>query len=1086
MGREKKDMVHFIYGRTGSGKSSFMYDIASKTVRGKHIFVLTPDREAVIAERRFAASPNAGDIDVVTFRRLCDFVFRKYGGVCENYISRGAKTVMMYNTFRALSGLLESHSGDFSGDIAAAKRLLEMRSELRKNAVTPGDISSAVKNLRGETGKKLSDIALIFSAFDAEVSSRFADPEGVTEKMNEKLSENDFFRGCDVYIDSFIIFSKEQLFTLREIMRGADDVYISLPYIPYEDKDIPCFFCASETDRKLRDAANAVGAEISEDTFLASGKRAENAELSFLSENLFSAAASSHARYRGKCEHIRIIGAADAFAEAEAVCLDICKKVRGGARYRDFAVIVRNESSYSGIIDAVMKKYRIPYFISTRTDITEKAFIKFLLAALSVAERGFLREIVISYIKTDFAGISPDEINLFENYVRKWNINGARFSDGYDWNMNPEGYSDKFTQEDADKLIKIAEIRKRVVLPLQNFKEELSGEHTVSFFCEKLYSFAVNAGTPEKIKSDAERANESGDKALSSELTQLFSAFCDTLDALVSASGDVTVNVGEFIPLFKTVISETDIGKIPTSLDEVTVYDASAGGIHGAKTAYLMGAYDGGFPARAEDDGLFTEKERALLLSAGIELSYTLENRLCDELYYFYAAACSPSCDLVITYPYHAGGERTSLSAAACEIKEMFGLKDERFEETGKRDLIERPSASFEYAAESGNISLALKEYYSEREEYRDKLEYVSLPLTARNCRMSYDAAKELFPKNMKMSYSRLEKYVNCNFAYFCEYELYLKDSSPAKFEKLNKGSLVHRILEVAVKYAMQNSEASEKEIKEKIKEVCCMYTEKLLRENYAEISPRISGLADYLCRASEKFVFEIRDEFRESRFTPKDFELTIGDSGDIAPLRIENANGGVFLKGKIDRVDAFDDGTGKIFIRVADYKTGKKKFEMKNVEAGLDLQMLLYLFSVCENGKKRYGSDILPAGVMYVLIDTSPEKENIGACDVEKSEKCGRSGVFLDDENVLRAMEPLLGGKFIPVTEKKLGKKSENLVAAEGFGELKTAVVNAVLRASDSLRQGVADAKPYDENICGYCKMRPVCRMKNNAWKGK
>ena len=96
-------MVHFIYGRTGSGKSTFMLECASAT-HGKHIFVLVPDRGAVMAERTFSYAPNAGDIDVVTFSRLSNFVFRRYGGICENYISRGAKKVIMHNTLAALSG----------------------------------------------------------------------------------------------------------------------------------------------------------------------------------------------------------------------------------------------------------------------------------------------------------------------------------------------------------------------------------------------------------------------------------------------------------------------------------------------------------------------------------------------------------------------------------------------------------------------------------------------------------------------------------------------------------------------------------------------------------------------------------------------------------------------------------------------------------------------------------------------------------------------------------------------------------------------------------------------------------------------
>ena len=127
-------MVHFIYGRTGSGKSTFMLECAAAT-HGKHIFVLVPDRGAVMAERAFSYAPNAGDIDVVTFSRLSNFVFRKYGGICENYISRGAKKVIMHNTLAALSGFFASKGEFFESDTAATERFIAMHTELARGAV---------------------------------------------------------------------------------------------------------------------------------------------------------------------------------------------------------------------------------------------------------------------------------------------------------------------------------------------------------------------------------------------------------------------------------------------------------------------------------------------------------------------------------------------------------------------------------------------------------------------------------------------------------------------------------------------------------------------------------------------------------------------------------------------------------------------------------------------------------------------------------------------------------------------------------------------------------------------------------------
>ena len=1072
-------MVHFIYGRTGSGKSAHMLAHAAET-ENKHIFVLVPDRGAVMAERAFSYAPNAGDIDVVTFRRLANFVFRKYGGICENYISRGAKKVMMHNTLAALSPLFASKGEFFESDTAATERFINMRTELARTAVSPEVLARAAEACEGETGKKFADISLLFTAFDAEVGARFADPDGILAKMNALLAENDFFGGCDVYIDSFTSFSKEQLNTVREIMRTAENVYISVPYVPEEDKETPCFFGIADTAKRLIDTAEAAHAEVGEAVLLCERGRFQNEELAFLAQNLFPGGGYAKRTYEKKPENVRVMSAANTFAEAEAVCLDIAKKVREGARYRDFAVIIRNGEAYAGVIDAMMRKYGLPCFVSGRKDITELAFVKFLLSALAVCERGFARELVISYIKTDFAGITPDEINLFENYVRKWSINGARFYDDYEWNMNPDGFRGEMTEENAEKLARLAEIRRRAVLPLRAFCEDTAGRHTGVYFCERLYSFAVGLGAPEKIRADAERAAADGDKALASELSQLFAVFCEVLDALVSACGEEEASPAEFTALLRLVLSETDIGKIPTSLDEITVYDAQAGGYTEVKYAYVMGACEGTFPASVEDDGVFSDKEKELLFRHGIEITSTVERRLCDELYYFYAAVCAPSRELCFTYPVYEGGKKTRRSPALVSVEELFPLlSEERFEDLPKEALFERASAAFEHVMQGGGeYTRALREYYEGMPEYAEKLRYMGTPLSSFRLRIPEEEAKKLFTKDMHTSYSRLEKYITCNFSYFCEYELKLKDNSPVKFSAVDVGNFMHKMLELTVRYALATPDATEEELREKIQKECRLYLEAVCRGSYAEISPRITHLASYLSFACEKFVAKFREEFRESRFRPKDFEITIGKGADIEPIRLAGENGSVELRGKVDRVDVYEGEGGKIYIRVADYKTGSKKFELKNIEAGRDLQMLLYLYSICENGERRYGKGIAPAGVLYVSVKPAAEEVNLGV-PTEEEAKNGNSGLFLDNDEVLTAMEPSLEGRFIPVKAGKGGKKKGNLMAAEEFAALKETVVETVLRASEELRSGKADAAPCEEKACEYCKMKAVCRIK-------
>ncbi|MGM9625870.1 MAG: PD-(D/E)XK nuclease family protein, partial [Eubacteriales bacterium] len=197
-----------------------------------------------------------------------------------------------------------------------------------------------------------------------------------------------------------------------------------------------------------------------------------------------------------------------------------------------------------------------------------------------------------------------------------------------------------------------------------------------------------------------------------------------------------------------------------------------------------------------------------------------------------------------------------------------------------------------------------------------------------------------------------------------------------------------------------------------------------------------------------------------------------------------------VRLFGTIDRVDTYE-ADGKTYIRVVDYKTYVKSFSLDDVAAGVNMQMLLYLFAVWQNGQKRYGENLLPAGILYMAANPTESTHN-GIPTREEAEAAAeksmnRSGLFLDDRSVLEAMEHGLGGKFIPVELKKDGSysKKTKVESLEGFGTLMHEVEETVCAIVGEMTGGNADAVPISRTSpetgrdpCLYCKMRAVCRI--------
>ena len=1075
-------MIGIVYGKSGTGKSEWVFHEMNKAASKHRVFLLVPDREAVMAESRAAALPNAGNIDVLTFGRLCNYLFRTYGGLCVDYIGKGAKKLIMRNVMRAIAPMLKEY-GASAESLGIYEKMAALRTVFYQDQIFPRDLDKTSMALGVETplGAKLSDLALIFAAFDAEVSSRWEDPDGMLSRAEKLLSEHDFFAGSVVFVDSFTSFSAQQMEILAHIMHGANDVFITLPYLPEERNEASVRFLAG-TDDRLRRTAERAGVREADSIVLRGAKRYESEELAFLATEI-SAQTTVSAVWEAEPQDITLVRAANVFAEAEAAALDICRAVRGGLRYRDIAVVVRDPASYEGILDAVFRKYEIPYFLSSRKEISEKPFVKLIFSAFSVTERGFRGEDVISYIKTGFSGISPEDVSLFENYIIKWHLRGKLFTSDEPWNMHPRGYGFSFSEEDYGILSRLAEMKMTVIEPLKSFSAANRTAKTVRERATLLFDFLSGLSVSEKLTAKAEEAKARGDMALAMETVQLWNVFCETLDQLVVSSGETEATAQEFSQMLMMLFLETDIGKIPTSVDEVLISSAAQTLTGGHKYVYLIGAAEGVFPQKVSEDGLFSEHEKTALATMGVELSDRLERRVSEELYFFYRAATMPSKRLYVSFSHYSlsGAEqRESVGVKRiCKLFPSLAVRD--FELSAPIDLVESRAASFEHATSfSGNLGRALREYYENHPEYAEKFKYMQMPLGAEKTTLSAENAEILFPGKLTTSYTRLEKFIKCRFAYFCEYELKLRDDSPASFGAVDIGSFMHGVLEKTVRWI---AEGGEGDIAEGVKCIAGEYLEAIFHRDVEKLPKRLQHLFAYLCKSAEIFARRMKEEFEESSFRPCDFELSVSRDGNaIVLMRLVGEDVSVELRGKIDRVDMYEGEGGKLYIRVVDYKTGEKTFDIKNVRLGLDMQMLLYLFSIWENGEKRYHGEIVPAGVLYAGIKPPQVDLAVGENGNEDDISVKSSGLFLKDEAILRAMDPELSGKWIPVKESDLGKDKPNLVGLDAFLSLKEEVSETVLRYAAELKAGKAYARPMTQggtSPCEYCRMRAICRIR-------
>ena len=121
-----------------------------------------------------------------------------------------------------------------------------------------------------------------------------------------------------------------------------------------------------------------------------------------------------------------------------------------------------------------------------------------------------------------------------------------------------------------------------------------------------------------------------------------------------------------------------------------------------------------------------------------------------------------------------------------------------------------------------------------------------------------------------------------------------------------------------------------------------------------------------------------IASEFKQSEFKIFEVEAEISKNGSIKPLELKAENGiKIHIDGKIDRIDLVTID-GKDYVRIVDYKTGTKQFKLSEVYSGINMQMLIYLLTVCKNGIQNHKA-LTPAAILYFtelkpLIDSQSQ----------------------------------------------------------------------------------------------------------------
>lgn len=1075
--------------------------IRERTLANKRTYLIVPEQQTVAAEGEMAELLSDSvplTFEVTNFTRFADTVFRALGGLCGEWADNAKRAVIMWQTMSELlptlsSGYKEITAGNVQKTLSAVQQMQSL-------SLTPEELSEAYDKLCEGDGRhnlrlrsKLSDLSLITSLYKKKLQEKFSDSDDAPKLAAKKLATGGAaFSDAEFFIEGFTSFTEPQMQIIRELIKiSSVTVHLTLP------KELPDAFEYTEikqTHRKLVELGATAGCEVSLKKF-ANYSYGTNPLIKEICDNIWRANPTIDNDCLQNSRSVKLFEAQTTYDECDFVASDIKRRIMTGSSLSDFAVIARDIDEYAGLLSDAFEKAELPLFISKRKDIGAFEIVKLIYSAYSAINGGFKREDVISYSKCHLCGISREDADEFELYVDRWQIDKERFIDGIFWNMNPDGYTNRRRDDIGEQLTRINETKEALILPLIAFREDTEAAKCVKEYATALITFLGALGAEEGLEKRAAELYLDGRVEDAKDCEEIWQVICGALDTLCDTIPNVKLSADAFVNVLKIVFSSVNFGRIPSYTEQVISGSANTARISNRRHVYIIGLRRGVFPKTVSDDSYFSDREKLALEAVGLPIHPELDQKSAMELYYFTRALASATEDVTLIYSTHDSSLKPAspsdavlrISAFAkvlCPVK-LYEVKTSEKAYTKNYAIEHLSPDDEEYETIKKSLVLA---------GCKDAVDLSLKSAKNDNLMLGSDALKLIYQNSIALTQSRIEKYNDCPFGYFCQYNLKLDDGQEARWSAADTGSFVHSIVENFFRELKESNKSAE-DISDSEKDAMILriaknYTESFF-EGGAEKSARIEATIKKLCRAAKPVVDSLCEEFSNSKYKPVFFELEIKRGVDGAPSpAVFNTSDGreVYIFGTIDRVDAYKSDED-VYVRVIDYKTGKKDFSPDDLAEGKNLQMFLYLKSIVDTDKADFkrelgagdGGRLIPGGVIYVKADVSDGKLQSGSADAEaefkKQQK--RVGMILDDEENIGAMNP----DFLPIKLKASdgrpdARSANRLYNEEGWRKIEDTIKTVMTNISDKMTSGDIKAlRVKHEDACKYCEFKSICR---------
>ena len=863
----------------------------------------------------------------------------------------------------------------------------------------------------------------------------------------------------------------------------------------------------------------------------------ENPQLSHLEKYLFRYPMAAY-KDDSNVSGIQISAHKDMQAEVRHLCRQVRKLLNEtGCAYRDIAVIAGDLGAYESEIEEEFMRYEIPFFMDKTRNILLNPFIEYIKSALSILNENFSYESVFHYLRSGLSDFTQDEIDDLENYVLEMGIRGS-----YMWSHMFVGRTLEMKKMEAasELLAHLNALRQRLldqlapILSKNTLHEEgeqtqtagkyalLKPSQTIQVYdmVMRLYRFITQNQIEQKLHSYAAFFEARKDDARAKEYQQIYRLIMELLEQIIELIGQETMTLQEFADILDAGFAEIEVGIIPRSVDRVIVGDIERTRLKPVKYLFFVGVNDGYIPAKASKGGIISDIDREFLKGSSQELAPSPRDQMYIQKYYLYLNMTKPSEGLFLSYSaMDAQGAAIRPSYLIGVMKKLFP-NFEADRSSGLNSMgVSADSCDGKNCLQIGNLAevkeafcLLLCRYAegtiseNEREQFlqlisllgKEEADRLMLLHWVENAykvktdsHISQAAAGLLYGDTILSSISRMEKYASCAYSYFLQYGLSLKEREMYGFESKDMGTIFHGVLEHFSKKLLEKKytwldfpkDEGEKMVTESMEEVCVEYTDALLYDN---------ALNRYTMKKMEgilqKCVSNISYQLNKGRFVPKEYEVDFHVVENLKDLDITlSEQDKMRLVGRIDRMDTCEK-EDKVFVKIVDYKSGDKSFDLAAFYHGTQLQLVVYMNEALKHAKALHpGKEPVSAAMLYYHVD-DPIVEGEGKMspdmiNAKVRETLRMKGIINTDGEILEALDTTKSAKSDCVTldyDSKGGlKASTNAYSSEQIQLLSDYASYSLKTMGVKIKKGEIPLNPYvsgSVDSCTYCAYKDVC----------